>query len=336
ATIEVNPEIEDIDFKGIKLTKNIYTVEEEHVESQLKMIQTKQIQTQKIEEERPVQAKDTVLIDFEGFIDDKPLEQLPKTENFVIKIGESTIIKELDDALIGTQPGEHKDIPVTFPEDFQAPDLAGKNVLIKADIKEIREEILPDINDEFAKELGEKYETLEDLKADIRKNIEEGNAKRTEHELNEQIFTALLDQVEFEVPDIWVQNELDNMVADVERKFGNNREVMEQSGITREVIENEYRSIAVGQAQRHLILDKIINQEKLELADEKLEESYEDIAKQYQQPVEQIRTLYASKPEMVEFLRHTLLEKEALSLIFDNSTIEEMAQENTESEETAE
>ncbi|MBU4001564.1 MAG: trigger factor, partial [Proteobacteria bacterium] len=153
ASVEIYPEIQDVEFKGISLKKTMYEAGDQQIELQLKMVQKNMASQKPIENERPVLADDFVLIHYEGFKDDKPFEETLRTENFTLKVGAGTIAKEFDDQLLDMKAGEQKDFVVAFPEDYFNPKLAGLSISFKVELIQIREEVLPEINDEFARKL---------------------------------------------------------------------------------------------------------------------------------------------------------------------------------------
>jgi trigger factor len=334
ATIEIKPVIADIDFKGLQLKKNIYKISEEEVEAQLKMLQKNLAQQKTIEDARPAIENDYVLITYEGFRDGKPFEETAKTENFTIRLGQGRISKDLDSQIIGMKKGERKEIKVHFPEGYFNSKLENLDILFDVTLNEIREEILPEINDDLAKNLGT-FSTLEELKNKIRENLTQGYDKRVEQELNEQIFTALIAKIQFEVPEIMVELELENIIADAERSFSYHNTTLEALGLSREILSEKYRDTAEKQIKRHLILDKIIEQEKLALKDEELEEGYKKMAESFNQPVEEIKKFYRQNNDKLDYFRHTLLEKSAINLIIDSSTIENIEQVQETAPETA-
>lgn len=323
ATVEINPEIKEIDFKGLTLKKLLYRVSEEEVRNQLKMLQKKLARLKIIEEDRPVQDGDFVLIDYEGFKDGEPFAETQKTENFGLKIGDGRILKDFDEKLIGMKPGDTKEIKVHFPDNYFNKKLADLEISFRVILKEIREEVLPEIDDEFAKQLGD-YNTLEELKNAITDNLKEGYAKRVEQELNEQIFEALIAKTEFEVPESLIDYELGWILSDAERSFAQYNMTMEELGLTRESLSEKYRDIAEKQARRHLILNKIIEQESLTLSDEDLEKGFKEMSEISNQPLEQIKNYYEQNNDKLNFFKQALLEKQAIRLIIDNSRIEEM------------
>jgi trigger factor len=290
-----------------------------------------------LDEFRPVQAEDFVLIDYEGFKDGEAFEETQHTENYTMKIGAAQIATAFDDGVIGMKPGETKTVEVTFPEDHPNEKLRSQNISFNITLKEIRKEVVPEIDDAFAKNFGQ-FENLDALKAEIVKNLSQGYQKRTEQELNEQIFSALLERMDFEVPEAMIEYELENIVSDAERAFSYHNMTMDQIGMTHESLREKYRDTAVKQVKRHLILGKLIDQQPLELTEEELANGFEDMAQTFQQPAAEIRKYYESSEnqERLAYFKHTLLEKKAIDLIINESDIEEVAAElATESEEMA-
>ncbi len=322
ATVEVKPAIGEIDFKGLELNKNRYKVSDEEIETQLKLLQKNLMRQEPVTEERPVQAGDFVLIDYEGFKDGQPFAETQKTENFTMKIGDGHISKSFDDQLIGMQAGESKEFQITFPEDYFNDKLANLEITFNVTLHQIREQILPEINDDFAKEFGD-YENLDALKAVIVDNLEQGYTKRVEHELNEQVFEALIDKTDFELPPSMVEYELQGIVNEAERSFAYHNKSMEDLGLSSETLSEKYLDTAEKQVRRHLILSRIIEQENLTLTDETIENGFQEMAASVRQPVEQIRAYYQQNEDKLEFFKHTLLEKDAIKLIIENSTIKE-------------
>ena len=325
ATFEIKPAISDIDFKGLQLKKNIYKISDEEVEAQLKMLQKNLAQQKTIEEERPAREGDFVLITYEGFKDGKPFEETSKTENFTMKLGLGRITKDFDTHIIGMKAGEKKDFSLTFPEDYLNSKLAGLEITYTVTLNDIREEILPEIDDDFAKNFGS-FTTLEDLKKAIMENLDQGYKKRVEQELNESIFSSLISKTEFEVPEALVDFELEQIIADAERSFSYHNTSMETLGLSREILSEKYRDTAEKQIRRHLILDKIIEQEKLTLKDEEIEEGFKNMSESFKQPVEEIKNFYRQNKDKLDFFKHTLLEKNAINLILECSAIENIEQ----------
>ena len=332
ATVEIKPDIKNIDFKGLTLKKALYRITDEEMGAQLQMLQKNLAQQIPVTEDRGVKENDFVLIDYEGFEDGKPFSETQKTENFIMKVGAGAISKTLDENLIGKNPGEDIEIIVNFPEDHFNQKLANHKIAFHVKLKEIREEVLPEIDDEFAKKLGP-YETLDAVKNAITDNLKQGYDKRVEQELNEQIFKKLIERTEFEMPESMIEYELNGIIDEVEKTLSYYNKSMEDQGLTRESLAEKHRETAEKKVRRHLILDKIIDQEELTLSDQELDAGFNEMAQAVDQPVDAIKSYYNQDPSNLEFFKHTLLEKQAIKLIIDRSTIEEIEPElekNTE------
>ncbi len=323
ATVEISPELEEIDYRNLVLKRTNYKVSDEEVEAQLKMLQKNMAQHQKIDEDREVKKDDFVLIDFEGFKDGRPFAETAKTENFSMKVGDGPIIKDFDDQLIGMKPGDKRDIEVKFPADYFNKKLADLDVSFQVFLHEIRKEVLPQIDDVLAKKAG-RYESLDELKKAILDNLEQGYTKRMEQELHEQIYSALISKSDFEVPDSMVDMELNGIVEEAERSFTARNVSMEDIGLTRDSIAEKYRGTAVQQVKRHLLLGKLIDQENLTISDDELEEGLQEMAKNFNQPLENIKNYYDQNKDKIEYFKHTLLEKKAIKLIIEASKIEDV------------
>ena len=323
ATVEIKPEIEEIDFKGLTLKKNLYRVTDQEMDAQVAMLQKNLAQQKPITEDRAAQKDDFVLVDYEGFKDGKPFAETQKTENFTMKIGTGHILKTFDEQVIGMKSGDKKEIKVNFPEDYFNDKLANLEINFQVTLHEIREEVLPEIDDEFAKRLGQ-YETFDVLKNAITDNLEQGYSKRVEQEINEQIFEALIAKSEFEVPDSMVDYELEGIIEEAERSFAYHNKSMEELGLSKEILSEKYRDTAEKKVKRHLILGKIVEQEDMTLTDQELEDGYKEMSQSFNQPLEDIKNYYKQNEDKIEFFKHTLLEKNAVKLIIKSSTIEEV------------
>ncbi len=332
ATVEIEPEIETVDFKGLTLKKNLYKVSAEEMDAQLKMLQKNLAQQKTLEEDRPAQEGDFVLVDYEGFKDGKPFAETQKTENFTLKIGDGPILKEFDEQLIGMNTGETREVKVHFPKDYFNNKVANLEITFNVKLNGIREVVLPEIDDEFAKDLG-KYETLGQLKEEISSNLLKGYEKRSDQEVQEQIFTALLEKINFEVPDSLIAFELAGIIEEVERTLTYHGSSLEERSLTKEDLAEKYRDTAIKQVRRRLILKKIVEQENLTLSDEDLENGYKNMAEAFNRPVEEIKNFYEQKGSNIELFKTSLLEKKVIKLIIENSS-QEIVEPESESKNT--
>ncbi|MCW7754562.1 trigger factor [Desulfobotulus sp. H1] len=329
-TLEVRPEIGEVDFKGIAIRKTLYAFSEEEVDGQIEMLRRNLAKKVPITEERPARAGDFVLIDYEGrLVGGDVFDGTPVTENHAYLLGRNTLSPAFDENLEGMAVGETRTFDVSYDDQYINKAFAGKTISFTVTLKSIHEEILPELDADFAKNFGA-FESVEDIREKIRENLQQGYDKRIEQEVNEQIFSELIGKTSFEVPDVMVNYELEGILEEAERAFSANGVTFEQLGQTRETLADEYRELAEKQVRRHLILGAIIHQEKLSLDKDEVEAGLEELARNFNQPVDLIRGFYESNPEKLEFLQHTLLEKKAIQLILENSVIEEVAPEAVE------
>ncbi len=333
ATVELKPQLPEVEFKGLEIKKTEYKVSDGEIDAQVEMLRKHLAEYPMITEDRPTAEGDFLTIDYEGYINGEPYPPVSLTENHAITIGDKSFTEAFDKELVGMKPGDTKEITVTFPEDHSNGDLAGREITFKVLLKEIKEEILPPVDDEFAKKFG-KFETLADLRAEIENNLRQGYDKRTNQEMQEQIFTKLL-ETEFEVPDVMVRHELDEIAKDTEHRFAQNGLSMEQLGLTREILDQQYRSVAEQQARRHLLLNKIIEQENLEVTDEELDAEYEKLSEMIGQPLDFIKKFYKENPGKQDGFKIALLEKNAVDLIINHATVETVAPEEKTGDEKA-
>jgi len=229
--------------------------------------------------------------------------------------------------------GDEKEFNVRFPKDYSNKKLADLDITFQVKLNEIKEEILPEIDDELAKDIGE-YNTLDELKDVITDNLGQGYAKRTEQELNEQAFKALIEKTEFEVPESLVDAEVQEIVAEAEKSFSYQNRSLEDLGLSRETLLEQYRETAEKQVRRHLILTEIIDQENMVLPDEDLEAGFRQMSDTYRQPLEDLKNYYAKHKDKLSFFKHTLLENQAIRLIIDSGKIEEVEPEKNQEDTT--
>jgi len=322
-TIELKPELEDIEFAGLPLEKTKYAVSDAEIESQIYMIQKTMAKKETVSESRPVKETDFVLIDYEGFLNGDSFSGTPKIENYVMGIGQGALPDQFSEKLIGVIPVHNLEIEVPYADDFHDENLKGKTIIYKVSLKEIQEEVLPEANDELVKDLG-KFETLDDVRTSIRENLEKGYIQRVKHEMSEQVFVQLLEKYVFEIPDVMVDGELNGIIMEAEQAYAQNNTSLEDAGLSREILKTQYRDVAEKQARRHLILDKVITQESLELTEEELDKSFEEMAQGMNAPVDSIKNYFKMDPKQLEYYTHTQLEKKAIDLIIEKGSVSEV------------
>lgn len=323
--IEVRPVLSDIEFKGIELKKNMYKPSNEEIDAQLQMIRQTMSTKQTVTEARPVKESDFVLIDYEGFLDGNSFEHTPKIENYLMEIGNKNMPEEFSEKLTGAIPPIELEIDVAYNDNHTEKELAGKKITYKVMLKEIQEKVLPPLDDTLAEKLGQ-FETLEGIKDAIRSNLEAGYKVRVHQELSEQVFTNLLEKTDFELPDVLLESELSGIVAETEQAYQQHNMTLEEVGITKDIIRTKYRDVAEQQARRRLVMGKIIEQEKLELTDDEMEEAYAGMARAMNGTVEMIKKMFDTEEAryQLEYIKMIELEKKAMNHIIDNANIVEV------------
>ncbi len=333
ATIEVQPPIDDLNVKGLKLTKRVHKVGDEEVDAQVKMLQKNQAQLKSIEEDRPIEHGDYILIDYEGFKDGEPFAPTGKTENFIVEVGSGRILEDFDQELVGMRPNETKEFPMHFPADYFNKELADLDITFTVTVKEIKEEVLPDIDDEFAKDLGE-YQTLTELREAISKQLGRRYETQSERALRTDIVDTLIGQQDFELPEVLVKHELSALVRETNDALSYRGMSLEDTGQTEEGLSKRYHPEAEKRVREYLLLQKVIDQEGLALTDEMLEQGYNELAEVMNQTVETIKQFHNVHKESYEVFNQKTLEKEAVKFIIENGTIETIEADTAEAQKS--
>ncbi len=289
ATVTVKPEVEVKDYKGIKVTKNVYNVTETMVKAELETLrnQNKRI----VDVERESKADDTVNIDYCGSVDGVEFDG-GKAEGYDLVLGSNTFIPGFEDQLIGKSAGDECDVNVTFPEEYHAEELKGKAAVFKVKVNAVKETLLPEVDDEFAKDVSE-FDTLAELKSDIKKKLKEQKAQQSEAELEGAIIEALLANTEVEIPQVMIDNKVNMMMSDFESRLAGSgldlKTYVQYMGMDLDSFKKNYEPEAAKQVKTRLALEKVASLEGIVVADEDIEKEYQTIADAYKMPLEQVK-----------------------------------------------
>lgn len=282
ADVTVKPEVKLGEYKGVEVKKVEYTVTDDDINSQLESMREKNARLLN-KEDGTVENGDIAVIDFEGFIDEKPFEG-GKGENFELTIGSKTFIPGFEEQLIGVKAGESKDVEVSFPEDYQAEELKGKPAVFKVSVNEIKFKEIPELDDEFAKDVSE-FDTLDELKADLRKKAEETNKIREKQEYEDSVIEKVVEVCEIDIPEAMIDREIDYMVRDLDYRLRYQGLDIEKyaniMGITVDKIREDFKEIAAKRVRTNLVLEAVAKAENIAAGDEDIEKKAEEIAKQY-------------------------------------------------------
>lgn len=284
------PVVEIKDYKGIKVAKTVNDVTDEMVDHEISHMLERNSRTVNVDD-RACELGDDVVIDFEGFKDDVAFEG-GKAEKFNLKLGSGQFIPGFEDQVAGHNIGDEFDINVTFPENYQAEELAGAPVVFKIKLHEIKKTELPELDDDFVKDTTE-FETVDELKADVKKHLEEDANKRADAEVEGKIFDAVIEKLEGEIPQIMFDNKVNDMVEDLNQRLAQQGLTLEMymqfTGLTIESVKETYKEQAEKQVKLRLALEKIAELESIVATEEDIEKEFEAISAAYNMPVETVK-----------------------------------------------
>ncbi len=317
AAFEVIPDFEVTDYTGIELKREKYEVKEEDVERALNQLREREAEAKPLEEDREVRKGDYVIVDYEGSLDGKPVKDLKRT-GVQFLVGEEKLIAEFEDNLLGMGKGEEKEFEVSYPEDFAMKQVAGKRVKFTLKVKDILQRILPGLDDEFAKDLGQ--ENFEELKNKIREDIARKLEEQSQKKLKEEIVKFLLEKNTFDVPSSLVEDEL----IRIKREFLHNlqRHGLDIPHLDQES-EDRFRERALRNVRISIIFSAIARKEGIRVSEEELNDKLQEIAKSYEVPVEKVKEVYQSN-NMVPSLEAQLIEEKVFDFLLEKSNIEEV------------
>ncbi|MBE6051312.1 MAG: trigger factor [Clostridium sp.] len=282
AEVTVYPEVKLGEYKGLEVKKNSYEVTEEEVQKQLESIQEKNARVE-TKTEGTVEKGDIAVIDFKGFIDGEAFEGGEGTD-YSLEIGSGSFIDTFEDQLVGLKAGENKEVKVTFPEGYGKEELNGKPATFEVTVKEIKVKELPELDDEFAKEVSE-FDTLAELKEDIKKKAEEHNAQKADREFENDVITAAVETATIDLPEVMVEKEIDAMIGDLENRLRYQGltldQYMEFTGSSVDKMRDYMKENADKKVRADLVLDAIAKAENIEATEEEIKEKALELAKMY-------------------------------------------------------
>ncbi len=316
-TFAIKPEVKLGEYKGLTYEVEETSVSEEEVEAEVKRIQENFAELE-VKEDGEVENGDIAVIDFEGFKDGVAFEG-GKGENYPLEIGSNSFIPGFEEQLIGMKKEETKDINVTFPENYQAAELAGQPVVFKVTVHEIKAKVLPELNDDLAKDVNAPdVETMDDLKALIRKNQEEQKQQNAENEATNKLISTVVDVCEVEIPEVMIKNETDDMIQDYANRLQQQGISLTQffqiTGQSEETLREQMAKDAENKVKLRLVLDAIATQENLEVGEEDIDTEYGLIASQYNMEKEKVKELIPASS-----ISYDVRLRKALDLIKDST-----------------
>lgn len=318
AVVQTKPEVTLGDYKGIELKKVEYNVTDKDVEHELEHIAEHNARLVAVED-RPVEKGDTVVIDFEGFVDGKAFEG-GKAENHELEIGSGKFIPGFEEQIVGMKIDEDRDIKVTFPEEYPAKELEGKEATFKIKLHEIKKKELPEINDEFAKDASE-FDTLEDWKKSIREKQEKANESKAKFEMEDAAIETVCKNAKVDIPSGMIETQLDNMEKDISSRLNyqgmNLDQYLQMIGKTKKEFRDENKEQAEKQVKTSLVLEAIMKDAKVEVTEEEIDAKIKEMAEMYGQKEEEVK----QNPELRRYVEESLKSEKTIHYIVDNAKI---------------
>ena len=322
AIVATKPEVELGKYKGIEIEKIEYTVEDEAIESELKSMQEKNARLITVED-RAVEEGDTATIDFEGFVDGVAFDG-GKAENHDLEIGSGSFIPGFEDQIVGMKIDEEKDIIVTFPEEYFSKDLAGKEATFKVKLHEIKKKEVPELDDEFAKDVSE-FDTLAELKTSIKEKLEKQMQDKAKYEKEQAVINAVCESAKVDIPEGMVALEIDNMVKDMEQRMSYQGLKLEQYlkmlNKTEEEFRKEYEPQAIEAIKSRLVLEAIVKKEDLKASEEEITEKIKEMAKNYGRKEDEL----LENESVKKYIEQGIVNEKAIDLLIENAKEKKVA-----------
>jgi len=320
AKVTVKPEVKLGEYKGIEVNKIEYNVTDEDVEKDLE--KTREMNARLITiEDRPVKENDTVIIDYKGFVEGEQFEG-GTAENQTLVIGSGQFIPGFEEQLVGANKGDEVEVKVTFPEEYHSEELAGKEAELHVKINEIKFKELPQLDDEFAKDVSE-FETLDELKDDIRKKLEETAKDKAEKETREKVLEKVVENTEIDIPEAMVDTEIDNMLRDFDfqlRYQGFDLEkYLEFTKTNIEDLRKQMRDDAYNRVKTSLVIEAIGEEENIEATEEDVNNELEKLAENHKTTVDKMKENF--KAENFEYLKNTIKVRKTIDLLVENAKL---------------
>lgn len=319
AEVTVKPEVELGQYKGLEVDRVEYIVTDEEVEERIKQTLEQNARWVSVED-RPVKTGDRVILDYSGSIDGELFEG-GTAEKQNLEIGSGHFIPGFEEQMVGMELGEEKDLKVTFPEEYHAEELKGKEATFHVKLHEIKEKELPDLDDEFAKDVSE-FDTLDEYRADIKQKLEKNAEERSNTELKNNLIDLAVNNAKVDIPDVMVDFELDNMLRDIDNQLRYNglniESYLKIANTSIDDFRAQYKDDAYNRVKTQLVIEAIGKAENIEVSKEDYEKQYELLAKQYNQEVE---TIKKSLQGGLEHLENSIIAEKTIELLVDEAKV---------------
>ena len=307
AEVDVRPEFELAQYKALEVEKEDILVTDEEIQLELAEMQ-KNMAVLRSVTDRPIQADDVVIVDFQGYHDGTPMPQV-KNENYSVEVGSGNMGVEFEEKLVGMNKGEEGTQEIDFPESHPNPMLKGKKVEFRIKVTDIKERMLADLDDEFAKDAGEEFKTLDDLKASIKARLTEQREERAKGAITDKIMQKLLATHEFEVPKRLVAFEIEQMIKQTEKQFEQSGMSLEAAGLSREKLAEQNAEMAGQRVRGDFVLKKIAEVEEIKVEEEDMERGLKRIGDMYNMSVAKVKEYFQNRDDLLPLMNELLNEK---------------------------
>lgn len=318
AEVALKPEVTLGTYKGVEVEKSDTSVTDEEVDAAIERERENNARTVSVDN-RAVQDGDMTTLDFEGFVDGVAFEG-GKGENYPLTIGSNTFIPGFEEQLIGAEIDKEVEVNVTFPEDYQAAELAGKPAVFKCTIKEIKEKELPDLDDEFASEVSE-FETLAEYREDVRKNLEEKKAEEAKNEKEDKVVEAIIADAKMDIPEAMLETQQRQMADDFAQRIQMQGISLDQyfqfTGLTRAAFLEQLKPQAEKRIQSRLVLEAVAKAENIEASDAEYDEEIKKMADAYQMDIAEINDMIGTFEQ--KSIREDICIRKAADFVVENA-----------------
>ena len=307
AQVDIKPEFELQDYKGLEVEKPNTDVTDEEVSEELDRMR-KEMAALRSVEDRAIQDGDIAIVDFQGYHEGEAMKQV-QNDNYSVDVGSGKMGPEFEEKLLGMNKDEEATHEVDFPEKYPNPVLAGKKIEFRVKVKDIKERVLADLDDEFAKDVGQEFDSFEALQIAIKSRLQNEKNDKSLGELTDKVMQKLLEKHDFEVPERLVRFEVEEMIKQTEQSLEQSGMSLESAGINKEELAENNKPVAVQRVRGDFILKKIAEVEDIKVVDEDLERGFKRIGDQYNMPVAKVKEFFQSRDDLLPFMNELLNEK---------------------------
>lgn len=319
AVVTLKPEVELGAYKDINVKKVTYRTTQKDIEAEIKKAQEQNARIVPVED-REVKQGDLTVIDFEGFVGKKAFEG-GKGENYNLEIGSGAFIPGFEDQLVGAKIGEETQVNVTFPKDYHAEDLKGKKAMFKVTVKEIKEKQLPEIDDDFVKDISE-FDTLEDYKKDIKEKLQKANEQKGKQETENLVIDEIIKVAKVDVPDCMIETQLENIARDFDYRLSmqgmNLQKYLEMTGSDINAFKEQFKDQAEKQVRISLVLEAVSKEEKVKVSQKDIDAEMQKMADNYKMELDKVKELF--REEDLKSLENEILTQKTVELLVKNAT----------------